>query len=376
MDHMKVLKRAWQILWHYRALWIFGIILALTAPSTRGNDARYAFDSQDFEARGFEFTPPGDVQRQLQELGEAVSDVIERAFSEGIPAIVPQGVAGGMIALIVGLLCLVLLLTAIAIVARQVSEVALIRMVNDHEETGDMLKVRQGFRLGWSRAAWRIFLIDLIINVLLLVAFVVPAAIALLPLLAWTARDTTLGILGTVVAIGLFFLLIFLMIGVVTVVRLLKRFIHRAAALEGLGVFAAMRHGYRVVRQDLKAVGLMWLIMFGINLVVLLLAFPLVLLFLVTGGLAGGATLLIVRGLVGLFASGATPWVIGALIGGPIFFLVLFAPLALVGGLHQTFDSTTWTLTYREIGALGALEPLSEPDVEDDDSVDTAEQPD
>ena len=101
-----------------------------------------------------------------------------------------------------------------------------------------------------------------------------------------------------------------------------------------------MRHGYRVVRQDLKAVGLMWLIMFGINLVVLLLAFPLVLLFLVTGGLAGGATLLIVRGLVGLFASGATPWVIGALIGGPIFFLVLFAPLALVGGLHQTFDST------------------------------------
>ena len=203
--------------------------------STRGNDARYAFDSQDFEARGFEFTPPGDVQRQLQELGEAVSDVIERAFSEGIPAIVPQGVAGGMIALIVGLLCLVLLLTAIAIVARQVSEVALIRMVNDHEETGDMLKVRQGFRLGWSRAAWRIFLIDLIINVLLLVAFVVPAAIALLPLLAWTARDTTLGILGTVVAIGLFFLLIFLMIGVVTVVRLLKRFIHRAAALEGLG---------------------------------------------------------------------------------------------------------------------------------------------
>jgi len=48
MDHMKVLKRAWQILWHYRALWIFGIILALTAPSTRGNEARYAFDSQDF----------------------------------------------------------------------------------------------------------------------------------------------------------------------------------------------------------------------------------------------------------------------------------------------------------------------------------------
>ena len=33
MDHMKVLKRAWQILWSYKALWIFGIILALTTSS-------------------------------------------------------------------------------------------------------------------------------------------------------------------------------------------------------------------------------------------------------------------------------------------------------------------------------------------------------
>jgi hypothetical protein len=28
MDHIKVLKRAWEITWRYRVLWIFGIILA------------------------------------------------------------------------------------------------------------------------------------------------------------------------------------------------------------------------------------------------------------------------------------------------------------------------------------------------------------
>jgi len=32
MNHGKVLKRAWEILWRYRVLWIFGVIVALTAP--------------------------------------------------------------------------------------------------------------------------------------------------------------------------------------------------------------------------------------------------------------------------------------------------------------------------------------------------------
>ncbi len=33
MNHANVLKRAWEILWRYRALWIFGVIVALTATS-------------------------------------------------------------------------------------------------------------------------------------------------------------------------------------------------------------------------------------------------------------------------------------------------------------------------------------------------------
>ena len=31
MDPIKIIKRAWQILWSYRALWIFGMLVALTA---------------------------------------------------------------------------------------------------------------------------------------------------------------------------------------------------------------------------------------------------------------------------------------------------------------------------------------------------------
>jgi hypothetical protein len=31
MDHMKILKRAWEITRSYRVLWVFGILLALTS---------------------------------------------------------------------------------------------------------------------------------------------------------------------------------------------------------------------------------------------------------------------------------------------------------------------------------------------------------
>jgi hypothetical protein len=56
MDPVKILKRAWHILWSYRALWIFGLILALTAAGSSGgsgnNGARFSGDgnNQSYQA--------------------------------------------------------------------------------------------------------------------------------------------------------------------------------------------------------------------------------------------------------------------------------------------------------------------------------------
>ena len=36
MDPIKILKRAWQILWSYRTLWVFGLILALAGAGSSG----------------------------------------------------------------------------------------------------------------------------------------------------------------------------------------------------------------------------------------------------------------------------------------------------------------------------------------------------
>src|SRR5690606_27232424 len=78
MDPVKILKRAWHILWSYRALWVFGLILALaTAGSTGGgsnNGTRYSFDGESQE-----MPLPQDIQRGMEEFTREM----ERLFNEG-----------------------------------------------------------------------------------------------------------------------------------------------------------------------------------------------------------------------------------------------------------------------------------------------------
>jgi hypothetical protein len=48
----------------------------------------------------------------------------------------------------------------------------------------------------------------------------------------------------------------------------------------------------------------------------------------------------------------AVPWILAVVVALPFFILVLAVPLTLLDGLMKVFQSTTWTLTYRELQAL------------------------
>jgi len=235
MDHLKVLKRAWETTWRYRALWVFGIILALT---TAGG--------------GFGGGGDGDGRFQYKLNGEDFFQMGE------VP---PAEVVSALIAIGVGLACVIVILIIAATIARYVAETALIRMVDDHEETGEQHSVRQGFRMGWSRTA-----IKLLIGLPVVVVFILLFLLAAAPLLLWITKSTAAGVIGTVAAIGLFFLILFLAIVVGAVLSLLRRFFWRACALEELGVIESIRQGFSVVRQHLKDVGVMWLIMIGVQI--------------------------------------------------------------------------------------------------------------
>jgi hypothetical protein len=335
MDHWKVLKRAWEITWRYRALWVFGIILALTTSRDRGNNGvQYTFGGEDFPLGGGRFSIPKISPLQIS----------------------PE-ITGTLIAIGVGLACLTLILIVVAVVAHYVARTALIRMVDDHEETGEKRGVRQGFRMGWSRAAWRLFLIDLLIGVPLVLAFILLFLLALAPLLLWTTGSRPAGVVGTVATIGLFFLFLFLLIVVALVVRLLMHFFRRACVLEELGVIEAIRRGFGVVREHLKDVAIMWLIMIGVSIGLLLVMIFVVLLLVALGALLGGLPALLVGGLASQVSKSAVPWILGAAVGVPIFLVVVVVPTLFLGGLIEVFKSSVWTLTYRELRALEAMEP-------------------
>ena len=128
-------------------------------------------------------------------------------------------------------------------VARYVSEVSMIRMVNQNEDTGEKVDVREGFRMGWNRSAFRIFLIDLLFVVSGIVIFLLFGLVAASPLLLLLTHNDGLMVVGGVAAAGMFTLVIFLLILVAIVLAFLMPFFRRAVVLEEMGVMDAIRRG-------------------------------------------------------------------------------------------------------------------------------------
>lgn len=357
LDHMSILKRAWRILWSYRVLWVFGIILALTAGGGSGGSSGGGTGSFSGSGdRDFRFDAPPEIRRELGEVGEALGEVFEQTFTWGI-------VPAGIIALVAGLACLGLVLIIIFTIARYVSENALIKLVDDYEETGEQHSLREGVKLGWSRAAFRQWLISLVITIPIVIAIIVAIALSVTPALVWITGNTTAGIFGTVAAVGLFFLVILAAIIVGTIAGLVKKLAFRAAALEDLGVFPSIGRGLQLFRENLKDVGLMWLIMFGIGLAYAVLMIPVALLTLAVAVLLGGLVLVGVSGLAGLFLGQIARWTVGGIVGVGAFLLVLIIPLTFVGGLWEVYKSSVWTLVFRELIALAALTDDAAPEV-------------
>ncbi len=329
MDHVKVLKRTWEILWRYRVLWVFGLILALTSAGGGGN--QYA-------------SWGGDGGPDLSQ-GLAIAKI-------------PPEVVTALIAIALPLACLAIVLTVARFIFHYIAQAALIRMVDDYEETGEKRGVRQGFRLGWSRTTLRLFVIDLLTRLpgILVIFLLFLLGVVLFGWILWAREAAVAMVIGVVGAIGIGFLLILLAIVVSLVVSLLRQFFWRVCALEEMGVIDSIRQGYAFVRQHLGDAVIMWLIMLGLEIGWIITMIPVVLVLLVVAAIFGFLPALLVGGLAKLAFEGAIPWLLAAVVGIPIFIIVMAGPLMFLGALAEVFKSTVWTLTYRELRALGGLE--------------------
>jgi hypothetical protein len=339
MDHIKILKRAFSITWTYRVLWVFGFLLALTLPRRgTGSNSGFRFSGDEFNG------------------------------SQGFPNIFP-GISAQILNVIltvgITLLCLFILLAVVATIIRYISETALIRMVDLDEASGERVAVGNGFRLGWSRPAFRLFLIDLLIGVAGAIAFIMLLAVAAAPFLVWLTNSHMLRVLGTAVGIGLVFLVILLFILIAIILSVVMHFIRRAAVLEDLGIFEAMERGVVLVRQRLGDIAIMALIMFALGLAWVVVSIPIFILLMLAAVVLGGLPALLAGMITSLFAQGALPWIIAIAVGMPIFLIVLILPGSFIGGLFETYKSSVWTLTFREVVALGGTQPAAQGDLPD-----------
>jgi hypothetical protein len=360
IDPVKILQRAWHILWSYRALWVFGLILALAAGGSYSgggnNGARWRQDGNNYQ------TPPPE---NMQEFFRNFNREMQRLFDRGIPEMDISGQALTSFLWVIGIFIVVMVLLGIAFaVVRYVSETAVIRMVDEYENTGNKLTVRQGFRLGWSRTAWRLFLINLIVNLPVILMFLVWLIAGVFVFMAVAQGNATFTAASIVSLIGLVFLSIFVVVILSVLLGLLRHFFWRIAVLEQTGVGESLRRGFAVVRENWKSVGLMWLVMVGlgiawivVSLIAILVTLPVVLVTSVIAVAVAAIPGLVLVGIFSLFLSGPLPWIAAALFVLPLFFLVAFSPWLLLGSWQSVYASTVWTLTYREIKALPAVAP-------------------
>jgi hypothetical protein len=360
MDPIKILKRAWHILWSYRTLWVFGLILAMAGAGSSGNNGPDNGSGNDRDSQG------SHQQPLPEDMGEAFNQGIQemqKALNEGLDAAgIPREDLNTLIWIAVAFVVFSVILSLVVAVARYVAETSVIRMVDEYENTGAKMTVREGFRIGWSRTSWRLFLINLIVSLPMILTMLLLLGLGIMVFMSFTQGSQEAGMISVVISAVILFLVIFVVAIVSIFLGLLRHFFWRACALENLTVRESLSRGFQMARQNWKSVGIMWLVMIGLGIVwailsviAFVLTLPVVAVTGVAGALVAVIPALLTGGLTSLFLDGWLPWIVGALFVLPLFFTIAFSPWLLLQGWQAVFTSTVWTLVYRELKALPAL---------------------
>jgi len=167
-------------------------------------------------------------------------------------------------------------------------------------------------------------------------------AFAASPLLLLLVKADAVRAIGVIATIGFELLVILFIIAVALVISLVTPYIRRRVVLGKQGVRASIRQGVGLVRASLLDTGLMWLMLAAIGIVLALVMIPVALVILLVAGLIGGVP----AGLAYLISHS---WVVTAVVGVPLFLIVLIPAFAFIQGLIQVYLSTSWTLAYREV---------------------------
>jgi hypothetical protein len=311
MDHVAIIKKAFRLTFRHKALWLFGLLLALTGGGGGGG----SFPSGRGSGTGWR------------------EDVV--------PDFGPE-VWATVSAIIVALILIGIVAAIVATIIRYVAHAGLLGATREAATAGQV-SIRQGFRFGWSRTAWRLFLIDLAIGIPLMIAILLLLLLAASPVLLSLVITGDVSPLPVIITVLAGLVVLGLLIPVSVAISVLSQFFARRCAFADRGVVESIRGGYHLVRQRLKDVAVMWLVMFGVGIV---------------WGIAFFVMSVIPAGLVGvgigipafMLTQSADAW-LPILISALPAILVFGAIASALTALYTVFQYHVWTLTYLEVAA-------------------------
>ncbi len=321
MDVGQIIQRAMQITWRYRALWLFGFLLALF-----GGGSGFGGGGGNNGTRirgGGAPTLPGNLPFDPDQIG--------RQFQQ-IPTATWLTI-GLMVALFV------LVMIVLSVVVSNVAKTALIGMVQQIETSGTT-SIADGFRVGWSHYAFRNFLMEFLVGVAaFVVALVVAGVFVALGIGTGIGFSNSNQAGGAFVGLLCLTLLIFVPLALVAsiVVNAVTSFASRYIVLREAGVTESLAAGWRLFRANVGNVVIMIVLLFALTLVWGMIT---AILGVVTGGLLGVAVGFAV------YALTQSAWGFLAALPGVLVTLVL---LSILGGIFATFRETVWTLMFRSL---------------------------
>ncbi len=295
MDFGYVLKRAGEIIWKFKILWIFGILAGCgQAGGSGGSNSGYRFSGQN----------------------NTVTPQIQNFFNQLNPGIIT-------LLIIVGVL-IIIALVVLAILLGTVGRVGLIRGTLKAEQGANKLTFSELWREGLAYF-WRVFGLNLLIGLLILFAALI------------------FGVLSVVLSIGtlgIFLIclipLLCLLVPAAWLLGIIIEQANVALVVENLDIIQAIKRGWQVFIDHIGSMIVMGLILIiGVSVI---------------GGLIIGLPLLAIAAPAALgVATGVYESARNGIILSVVLFLVYLPFLLVFSGILRAYTESAWTLTYMRL---------------------------
>jgi hypothetical protein len=315
LDYFEIVKRAWQIIWKHKYLWVFGFIIALAAGGSNfSNSLNYSFNGADTQTASSSFS------------GFMAAYAILLIFI-------------GLIMVLFGLVVWILSILATGGLIGSAAKI----------ERGEETSLRDGFRIG-AKNFWRILGLNIIVGLIifcLVIALIVPLVVVIVSISS--AGDQGGGMVaGLICFILIIILAVFLIALVAWALSIITLYAVRYIVLEGQGVFASFRSGWGLIRKKPAET-------FFTFLIVLLIS-------AIAGSVFSIPSLLVGVPVFLTLLAGVATQNIGLVLLAVVGFVLLSLAMSFFNGVLEAYRSVVWTLTFMKIGNGGAGLPALPPE--------------